>query len=170
MERRIFPLYHFDKKHLQNCFPFETQSLFDGEKSQVGGKLDCFLWQIWICWGLPAEIFLWFSTNLFQLLCIPKYEMYVLLAVCLVVKCGESSESDFVHAIGCGWITSPRWGPHVFVSSAPAMVSMMCLGDESKQGAPVVAARLLLHQLVQVLPKLVLVHMVDASQVHLHWF
>jgi len=47
------------------------------------------------------------------------------------------------------------------------MVSMMCLGDESKQGAPVVAARLLLHQLVQVLPKLVLIHMVNASQVHL---
>ena len=47
------------------------------------------------------------------------------------------------------------------------MVSMVCLGDESEQGAPVVAARLLLHQLVQVLPKLVLIHMVDTSQVHL---
>ena len=34
-----------------------------------------------------------FSRNLFHLLCIPKYEMYVLLAVCLVVECGESSES-----------------------------------------------------------------------------
>ena len=41
---------------------------------------DWFMWQIWISWGLPAQIFLWFSTNLFQLLCIPKYEMHVLLA------------------------------------------------------------------------------------------
>ena len=44
----------------------------------------------------------------FYAVCILKYEMYVLLADCLVVKCGESSESDVVHVIGCGWITSPR--------------------------------------------------------------
>ena len=46
-------------------------------------------------------------------------------------------------------------------SSSPAM------GKEAEQGVPVVAARLLPHQLVQVLPKLVLVHVVDAPQVHL---
>ena len=38
---------------------------------------------------------------------------------------------------------------------------------KAKQGIPVVAPCLLLHQLVQVLPKLVLVHMVDAPQVNL---
>ena len=38
---------------------------------------------------------------------------------------------------------------------------------KAKQCIPVVAARLLPHQLVQVLPELVLVHMVDAPQVNL---
>ena len=48
-----------------------------------------------------------------------------------------------------------------FHSASPAM------GKKPEQSVSVVAARLLPHQLVQVLPKLVLVHMVDAPQVHL---
>ena len=41
------------------------------------------------------------------------------------------------------------------------------MGKEAEQGVPVVASRLLPHQLVQVLPKLVPVHLVDAPQVDL---
>ena len=41
------------------------------------------------------------------------------------------------------------------------------MGKEAEQGVPVVAPRLLPHQLVQVLPKLVLIYVVDAPQVDL---
>ena len=50
---------------------------------------------------------------------------------------------------------------HKFLSASPSM------GKKSQQGVSVVPACLLPDQLVQVLPKLVLVHMVDAPQVDL---
>ena len=57
----------------------------------------------------------------FYAVCIPKYEMYVLLADCLVVNVESLQKVTLfnVHVIGCGWITSPRSLPHLLLPWCP---------------------------------------------------